>query len=155
MSINSNIAFKILRIHFVPVALMLKQIRIFFFTAPCLLIKDAPSWAQLKILIVLWQILMIRYWLIFFFLVKLLLISLQTSSYLMQQRNISCQQTDFKKIFFLIFCNFLLYFYLFNFFPYPYVFIWDYTFILIWLLGLLLFIYQHYFSFLHSLFGYT
>ena len=63
-SINSNTAFKILWIHFVPVALMLKQICIFFFTAPCLLIKDAPSWAQLMILIVLWQILMIRYWLI-------------------------------------------------------------------------------------------
>ena len=46
MSINSNIVFKILWIHFVCVALMLKQIHIFF-TAPCLLIKDAPSWAQL------------------------------------------------------------------------------------------------------------
>ena len=50
-------AFKILWIHFVPVALKLKLIWIFFFfTAPCLLIKDASSWAQLKILIVLWQI---------------------------------------------------------------------------------------------------
>ena len=29
-------------VHFVPVALMLKQIHSFFFTAPCLLIKDAP-----------------------------------------------------------------------------------------------------------------
>ena len=47
MSINSNIFFKILWTHFVRVVLMLKQIHIFFFTAPCLLIKDAPSWAQL------------------------------------------------------------------------------------------------------------
>ena len=45
VSINSNIAFKTLWIHFVLVALMLKQIHIFFFTAPCLLIKDTPSWA--------------------------------------------------------------------------------------------------------------
>ena len=57
---------------FVPVALMLKQIHIFFFTAPCLQIKDTSSWAQLMISIVLWQILMIRYWLLFFFLVEFL-----------------------------------------------------------------------------------
>ena len=44
----------------------------FFFTAPFLLIKGVPSWVRLMILIVLWQILMNRYWLIFFFLLKLL-----------------------------------------------------------------------------------
>ena len=44
----------------------------FFFTAPCLQIKDALSWAQLMILTVLWQIQMIRCWFIFFFAVKLL-----------------------------------------------------------------------------------
>ena len=47
MSIKSNIVFKILWTHFVRVTLMLKQIHIFFFTTPCLLIKDAPSWTQL------------------------------------------------------------------------------------------------------------
>ena len=33
--------------HLVRVALILKQMRTFFFTVPCLLIKDTPSWAQL------------------------------------------------------------------------------------------------------------
>ena len=38
----------------------------------------------------------------------------------------------FQKSLFLVFCNFLLYFHLFNFFPYPYVFFSRlYTFILI------------------------
>ena len=65
-----NIVFKILWIRFAYVALMLKQIHICFFTGPCLVIKDAPSWAQLMMLIVLLQKLMIRYWLMFFSLVR-------------------------------------------------------------------------------------
>ena len=72
VSINLNIVFKILWIHFVHVALMLKQICIFSFTAPCSVFKDAPFWAQLMILIALWQTLMTQYWPIFFSLVKLL-----------------------------------------------------------------------------------
>ena len=74
---------------------------------PCLVIKDEPSWAQLMILIVVWQILMIRYWLIFFFLVKLLKIYEQTPSYLMQQLYhtiISYQQRDLKRVYFVNFC---------------------------------------------------
>ena len=61
--------FKILQIHFVCVAL-LKQIHSFFFSVPCLLIKDALSWGQLMILIVLWQIQMIWSWLIFFWYIR-------------------------------------------------------------------------------------
>ena len=64
----------ILWIHLVPVTLMLKQICIFIFTAPPLVSKDTLSWAQLMTLLVIWQILMIRYWLIFFLLVKLVYI---------------------------------------------------------------------------------
>ena len=99
--INSNLVFKILWIHFVRVTLM------FFFTFLCFLIKDAPSWMQSMISTVLCQILMIRYWLIFFFLVKLLYIYLQTSSYLMQQWITSYQRKELKKVFFryfVIFC---------------------------------------------------
>ena len=62
----------LLWIHFVHVALMLKQICIFSFTTLCSVIKDAPSLAKLMILIALWQTLMIQHWLIFFSLVKLL-----------------------------------------------------------------------------------
>ena len=64
--------FKILWIYFVCVALILKQMCTFYFTTLCLGIKDTPSRAQLMILIARCQILMIKYWLIFFFLMKLL-----------------------------------------------------------------------------------
>ena len=50
----------------------------FFLYYHFLVIKYAPSWAQLTILIVLWQILTIRYWLIFFILGKVLYISAKT-----------------------------------------------------------------------------
>ena len=72
LSLNSNIIFKMLWIHFVYDPCCWKKIHIIFFTAPCLIVKDAPSWAQLMIQIVLWQILMIRNWLIFFILVTFL-----------------------------------------------------------------------------------
>ena len=67
----------------------------FFFTSPCLLIKGAPSRAQLMNdsgSSLIW------YWLIFFFLVKLFSAN-------------RCQENLF-----LVFCSFLLYFHLFNFF---------------------------------------
>ena len=67
---------------------------------------------------------MIRYSLIFFFLLKLLQIHLQTPSYLMQQRIILYHRTDLKKVFFsFLFFFFFEYFcYIFisvTFLPYP------------------------------------
>ena len=81
--------------------LMLKQICIFYFTAPCLVIKDAPSWAQLMILIVLWQILLLYTSLTNSIFIQCS-IYLKTPSYLMQQWIISYPQTDLKKVFFSI-----------------------------------------------------
>ena len=89
LNINLNIVFLILWIYFVCVTLILKQIPIFFFfffTVPYLVTKDAPSWAQLMILIVLWQSEVYRI-------------------------NKQSWRTSF-----LVFCNFLIYVYLFNFF---------------------------------------
>ena len=127
MNINSNIVFQILWIHFVRVALMLKQIHIFFFTAPCLLIKDAPSWAQLMNDIdssltntndsILTHILLFGQ--------ASLDISANTLI-LNATRKYIILTNWFQESLFLVFCNFLLYFHLFNFFPYPYyVFYWD------------------------------
>ena len=134
MSINSNIVFKILWIHFVCVSLMLKQIHIFFFTAPCLLIKDAPSWAQLMNDIdssltntndsILTHILLFGQ--------ASLDISANTLI-LNATRKYIISTNRFRESLFLVFCNFLLYFHLFNFFPYPYcLFFWGYTFVLVW-----------------------
>ena len=89
LNINLNIVFLILWIYFVCVTLILKQIPIFFFfffTVPYLVTKDAPSWAQLMILIVLWQSEVYR-----------------------------IKKQIWRKSF-LVFCNFLIYVYLFNFF---------------------------------------
>ena len=136
MSINSNIAFKILWIHFVPVALMLKQIRIFFFTALCLLIKDAPSWAQLmndidssndkytndpndKYSTVKYTNDSILTHILLFGKVSLD-ISANTLILTATMKHI-ISTNRFQKSLFWVFCNFLLYFHLFNFFPYPYV----------------------------------
>lgn len=47
-----NHVFKTIWIHVVHVALMLKLLCIFSFTIPCSVMKDAPSWVQLMILIV-------------------------------------------------------------------------------------------------------
>ena len=104
VSINSNIDFKILWIH-----------------ASCLLIKDAPDWAQLTNDIdssltntndlVLTHILLFG----------------QASSdisantlILNATRKYIISTNRFRESLFLVFCNFLLYFHLFNFFPYPY-----------------------------------
>ena len=142
VSIKSNIVFKILWIHFVRVALVLKQIQLFFFTALCLLIKDAPSWVQLmndtdSSLIntndsILTHILL--------FGKASLDISANTLTLNATMKYI-ISTSRFQESLFLVFCNFLLYFHLLNLFPYPYVFFWDYTFIFIWFLALLLFIY--------------
>ena len=134
MSINSNTVFKILWIHFVRVALMLKQIHIFFFTAPCLLIKDAPSWAQLMNDIdssltntndsILTHILLFGQ------------ASLDISANILilnATRKYIISTNRFQESLFLVFCNFLLHFHFFNFLPYPYyVFFWDYIFTFIW-----------------------
>ena len=58
----------------------------FFFTVPYLVTKDASSWAQLMILIVLWQ------------------------------SEVYCINKQIWRKYFLVFCNFLIYVYLFNFF---------------------------------------
>ena len=123
MSINSNILFKILWIHFVRVALMLKQIHIFFFTAPCLLIKDAPSWAQLindsdSFLTntndsILTHILLFG---------KASLDISANTLMLNATMKYIISTNRFQESLFLVFCNFLLYFHLFNFFPYPCLF---------------------------------
>ena len=123
MSINSNILFKILWIHFVRVALMLKQIHIFFFTAPCLLIKDVPSWAQLlndsdSFLTntngsILTHILLFG---------KASLDISANTLMLNATMKYIISTNRFQESLFLVFCNFLLYFYLFNFFPYPCLF---------------------------------
>ena len=131
--------------NFIRVALMLTQIHIFFFTAPCLLIKDAPSWAQLmndidssndkytsdsndKYSNVKYtddSILTL-----FFFLVKFLqILSANTLILTATMKHISTNR--FQKSIFLVFCNFLLYFHLFNFFRILMSFFWDYTFIFI------------------------
>ena len=134
MSINSNTVFKILWIHFVRVALMFRQIHIFFFTAPCLLIKGAPSWVQLMNDIdssltntndsILTHILLFGQ--------ASLDISANTLILNATRKYIISTKRSQKSLF-LVFCNFLLHFLLFNFFPYPYyVFFWDYTSIFIW-----------------------
>ena len=51
---------------------LITSMHFFFFITPCSVIQDIPSWAQLMILIVIYQILMIRYWLTLFLSVKLL-----------------------------------------------------------------------------------
>ena len=134
MSINSKIVSKILWIHSGCVILMLKQIHIFFFTSLCVLIKYAPSWAQLMNNIdssltntndsILTHILLFGQ--------ASLDISANTLI-LNATRKYIISTKRFQKSLFLVFCNFLLHFHLFNFFPYPYyVFFWDYTFIFIW-----------------------
>ena len=144
MSINSNTVFKILWIHFVRVALI-------FFTAPCLLIKDAPSWVQLMNNIdssftntndsILTHILLFGQ--------ASLDISANTLI-LNATRKYIISTKRFQESLSLVFCNFLLHFHLFNFFPYPYyVFFLRLSSIFIWFLGLLFFIK----IFLHSLFG--
>ena len=131
--------------HFICVALMLTQIRIFFFTALCLLIKEAPSWAQLmndidssndkytsdsndkysNVKYTNDSILTL-----FFFLVKSLqILSANTLILTATMKHISTNR--FQKSIFLVFCNFLLYFHLFNFFRILMSFFWDYTFIFI------------------------
>ena len=150
MSINSNTVFKILLTHFVRVALMFKQMHIFFFTAPCLLIKDAPSWAQLMNIdssltntndSILTHILLFGQ--------ASLDISANTLI-LNATRKYIISTKRFQESLSLVFCNFLLHFHLFNFFPYPYyVFFLRLSSIFIWFLGLLFFIK----IFLHSLFG--
>ena len=131
--------------HFIRVALMLTQIRIFFFTALCLLIKEAPSWAQLmndidssndkytsdsndkysNVKYTNDSILTL-----FFFLVKSLqILSANTLILTATMKHISTNR--FQKSIFLVFCNFLLYFHLFNFFRILMSFFWDYTFIFI------------------------
>ena len=135
VSINANIVFKILWIHFVRVALMLKQIHIFFFTAPCLLIKDAPSWAQLMNDIdssltntndlILTHILLFGQ--------GSLDISANTLILTITRKYIIISRNRFQESHFLVFCNFLLYFHLFIFFRILYVFFFsDYTLMFIW-----------------------
>ena len=146
MSINSNIVFKMLSIHFVRVALMLTQIRISFFTALRLLIKETPSWAQLMNNIdssndkytndsnskysnvkytddsILTRILLFG---------KVSLGISANTLVLNATMKYIISTNRFQKSLFLVFCNFMLHFHLFNFFPYPYVFFCDYTFIFI------------------------
>ena len=61
---------------------------------------------------------------LFFFLVKFLqILSGNTLILTATMKHISTNR--FQKSIFLVFCNFLLYFHLFNFFPYPYVFFFE------------------------------
>ena len=110
----------------------------FFLYWPFLVTKDALCWAQLMILVVLWQILLIRYWFTLFFLVKPFQIYLQAPSYLMRHWTTSYHRADLEKFFFSIlqfsFIVSCLYFFLRNFM----FFFWDNTFILILFFGLLL-----------------
>ena len=141
MSINSNIVFKILWIHFVRVALMLKQIHIFFFTTPCLLIKDVPSWTQLmndSDSSLTYTNDSILTHILLFGKVSLdisanVLILSVTMKYIISGNR-------FQESLFLVFCNFIFCYIFISlaFFPYPYVF---FLFINI--------------IFLHYLFGYT
>ena len=132
LSINSNIVFKILWIHFARVAFMLKQVHIFFLYCP--LFTTAPSWAQLMNDIdspltstndlILTHILLFGQ--------ASLDISANTLI-LNATRRYIISTNRFQESLFLVFCNFLLYFHIFNFFLYPYyVFFWDYTLIFIW-----------------------
>ena len=106
----------------------------FFFTALCLLIKDARSWAQLMNDIdnslkntndsILTHILLFGQ--------ASLDISANTLI-LNATRKYIISTKRFQESLSLVFCNFLLHFHLFNFFPSPYyVFFWDYTSIFIW-----------------------
>ena len=123
MSINSNILFKILWIHFVRVALMLKQIHIFFFTASCLLIKDAPFWAQLMndsdSFLTNTNYSILTHILLFG---KAALDISANTLMLNATMKYIISTNRFQESLFLVFCNFLLYFHLFNFFPYPCLF---------------------------------
>ena len=90
---------------------------------------------------------------LFFFLVKSLqILSANTLILTATMKHISTNR--FQKSIFLVFCNFLLYFHLFNFFPYPYVFFLR-LYIHIHLVLGFAFIYLLTLFFLHSLFGYT
>ena len=119
----------------------LNKCTFFFFTAPCLLIKDAPSWAQLMNIdssltntndSILTHILLFGQ--------ASLDISANTLI-LNATRKYIISTKRFQESLSLVFCNFLLHFHLFNFFPYPYyVFFWDYTSIFIWFLGLLFYL---------------
>ena len=110
VSINSNIVFKILWIHFVCVSLMLKQIHIFFFTAPCLLIKDAPCWEQLinDIYCSNDKYSNVKY--------KVSLDISASTLILTATMKYIISRNRFQKSLFLLFCNFLLYFHLFQLF---------------------------------------
>ena len=121
MSISSNIVFKILWIHFVRVALMLKQIHIFFFAAPCLPVKDASSWAQLmndiNSSLTYTNDSILTHTLLF----GQASLDISANTLILNAtRKYVVSTNRFQESLFLVFCNFLLYFHLFNFFPYPY-----------------------------------
>ena len=126
MSINLNIPFKILWINFVCVVLMLKQICIFFFTAPFwYIIKDVPSWAQLLILIVLWQILLLYTSLVNSILSRYQTYP-QTPSYLMEKWFFSTFYKKFSISQFLSYVNFFTFFCILTYFfkTIQFIFIW-------------------------------
>ena len=93
----------------------------FFLYWPFLVTKDALCWAQLMILVVLWQILLIRYWFTLFFLVKPFQIYLQAPSYLMRHWTTSYHRADLEKFFFSILQFSFIVSCLYFFFAYLYV----------------------------------
>ena len=120
LSTNSYIVLKTPWINFACVALILKVMSSFLFTVSCLVSKDAPSWPQLSTLMVLWQILIIRYWLKFLTHISFFrYISKYPHTLNFELYHIS-EQIWRKSV--LVFCNFLVFVHLFKSF-YPNVYL--------------------------------
>ena len=120
LSTNSYIVLKTPWINFACVALILKVMSSFLFTVSCLVSKDALSWPQLSTLMVLWQILIIRYWLKFLTHISFFrYISKYPHTLNFELYHIS-EQIWRKSV--LVFCNFLVFVHLFKSF-YPNVYL--------------------------------